>query len=98
MEIDFAGCTSRSRGRGSRLVSCSSENSKSRAERRGLAETTIFAENRDPEITYNMAIAQERLCTSMKLPSGDLTEDIIAVKIVTVVKEGVIQTKYMSGS
>jgi hypothetical protein len=30
----------------------------------------------------------ERLCTSLRLPDGELTEEIVAVKIVEVVKEG----------
>jgi hypothetical protein len=35
-----------------------------------------------------MAIALERLCTSLQLPNGDLTEEIMAMKIVAVVKQG----------
>jgi hypothetical protein len=35
-----------------------------------------------------MAIAMERLCTSLRLPDGELTEEIVAVKIIEVVKDG----------
>jgi hypothetical protein len=48
----------------------------------------MFSGGRDPELTQNMAIALERLCTSLRLPDGELTEEIIAVKIVEVVQEG----------
>lgn len=53
-----------------------------------MKEVIIFSADRDPEITQNMAIAMERLCTSLRLPDGELTEEIVAVKIIEVVKEG----------